>query len=107
MLYDTSFPPDTAIRLGQLITDPRDPAESLANGPLTIESLGTVVDSGTKRDYVFRKQRERELGIGFSAAVWSLLPFGLEGDFSRIGLTESQSRTPAELPISTEYLLDT
>ena len=83
MLYDTSFPPNTAIRLGQLITDPRNPTESLANGPLTIESLGTVVDSGTKRDYVFRKQREREFGIGFSAAVLSLLPFGLQGDKER------------------------
>ena len=83
MLYDTSFPPDTAIRLGQLITDPRNPTEKLADGPLTIGPLGTVVDSGTKRDYVFRKQRGREFGIGFSAAVLSLLPFGLEGDKER------------------------
>jgi len=82
VLYDTSFPPNTAIRLGQLITDPRNPTESLANGPFTIE-LGAVIDSGTKKDYVFRKQHEREFGIGFSAAVLSLLPFGLEGDKDR------------------------
>jgi len=83
VLYDTSFPPDTAIRLGQLITNPRKPTEYLANGALTIGPQERVVDSGTKEDFVFRKQREREFGIGFSAAVLSLLPFGMDGDRHR------------------------
>lgn len=75
-MYDTSFLPDTAIRLGQLIVDPRKPSECLQDAPLEIESQ---VDVQTEYDFQYQKRTDGKFHLGFSAAVLSLLPFGLAG----------------------------
>src|SRR5438045_494166 len=80
VLYDTSFLPDTAIRLGQLITDPRKPADTVQKAPLEIRQLGMTVDRHSEKDVVFQTRTDKSLGIGLSATVLSILPFGLSGD---------------------------
>jgi hypothetical protein len=82
ILYDSSFPPDTAIRLGQLITDPRQPADSLQRAPLEIGPEETTMDSH-EHNVISQTHADSSFDIGLSAAVLSLLPFGLAGDKNR------------------------
>jgi hypothetical protein len=67
--------------LGQLITNPRKPAESLQTSPLAITTTD-FKDSSNQilSDVVFQKQVRKTLDLGFSARVLSLLPFGLSGE---------------------------
>jgi hypothetical protein len=75
--------PDKAVRLGQLITNPRKPAEIVGNGPLEIPDSPTHLEERTEEDVVFQKMIGRAAGLGFSAAVLSYLPFGIAGDTQR------------------------
>ena len=80
VLYDTTYLPETAIRLGQLIVDPRKPWESLQDNILEIDRSDTTTEVQVEEDFVFQKDSERKFDIGFSAAVLNLLPFGFGGE---------------------------
>ena len=77
--YQT-FTPETAIRLGQLITDPRKPEERLDSTPLAIDAKERVFSGPTKHDVLYEKEINKDSGLGFSATVLSFLPFSIGGD---------------------------
>jgi len=77
--YQT-FPLETAIRLGQLISDPGKPDDRVGSGPLAISAHEKLFTGVTKKDVQFQKEITRGFGLGFSATVLSLLPFGVGGD---------------------------
>jgi hypothetical protein len=78
-LYDTSFPPNTALCLGQLITHPRQPTERVGNKPLDINDQ-MLLPVRNESDLKFDSESGTGFGIGFSATVLSFLPFVIEGD---------------------------
>lgn len=75
-MHDTLFP-DTAIRLGQLIPNPRRPTEAIGSKPLPLETLPSerLVDKS-----IYQLGDEKAANIGFSASVLSFLPFELSGE---------------------------
>jgi len=80
VLCDTSFLPDTEIKLGQLITDPRTPAQRLGDGPLEPGPLDVVLPSYLETGRTIRTVQNTHLGVGLSAKVLSLLPFSVAGN---------------------------
>jgi len=80
VVYDTGFLPDTVIRLGQLVTDPRKPAETLQQTPVEIDPGEMTVEAQTERNVVFQKHSESGFALGLSAAVLSILPCGIGGN---------------------------
>ena len=82
-MYDTGFLPDTVIRLGQLVTDPRKPAETIQKAPVEIDPVEMTVEAQTERNVVFQKNSENGFGVGLSAAVFSILPCGIGGNTNK------------------------
>src|SRR5215471_18919649 len=78
-IFTESSLPVTAVRLGQLITDPQKPEQSLQKSSLDIESFDMTVDSHIETNFVFESRTKRILDLGFSASVLSLIPAGLAG----------------------------
>jgi hypothetical protein len=62
----TSFPPEKRVRIGQLITDPRNPDEILGTGPLILAEQAMEVEEQKMEDVIFHKTIERSAGFGFS-----------------------------------------
>ena len=79
MLCDTSFPPETAICLGQLIANPKSPAERLGSGPLEKGPQEKVVEGFEEHTTVSSTSHDHIHG-GFSAAVLGFLPFRIGGN---------------------------
>jgi hypothetical protein len=60
--------------------DPRQPAEILGPGPLPIEEEEMRLENSEKENVAFSKAITKSIGLGFSAAILSVLPFGIKGD---------------------------
>src|ERR1700738_59237 len=81
VLHDTSYPPNTAVRIGQLILSPRQPTECAGNvGPLPLDSapIDRIEDK-----VIYECGTGSNTNLGFSAAVLSLLPFEISGERNR------------------------
>jgi len=83
-LCDTSFPPETAICLGQLITDPKTPAERLGT-PVEMGPQDKILE-GFEENVSVSSVGSDGVHVGLSAAVFSFLPFS-------IGTSKGQSIT--------------
>ena len=103
VLRDPTYPPETLIRLGQLIVDPRQPTDRLGKGPLELGPDDSVFNHCPEVDVTYVDSDSRSYGIGLGAAIMSMLPFGIKGHYKsssaklfEIERVESQSLEPSE-----------
>lgn len=73
VLHDNLLP-DTGVRLGQLIGNPRKPSDPIGNTPLPLE---TIASERVENKILYQVNDGDMTSIGFSASVLSLLPFEL------------------------------
>ena len=81
MMCESTYVPDTLIRLDQFVNGPKDPTDRVEKpvepGP------GDLVHDHCQEDdvnYVHSARRSRNIGLG--AAVLRLLPFGIKGHYN-------------------------
>lgn len=75
-----NYLPDTEIRLGQIITNPRKPAEYLGAGPLDVREFPISTVDREEENVIFEKEIRGRKGLGFSITLLTLLPFEISGD---------------------------
>lgn len=82
MLQDPTYPAETLVRLGQLIHDPRHPAERVGREPLEFGPGDTVHELCTETNFTYAQLTHRRFDIGLGATIMSFLPFGIRGQYS-------------------------
>jgi len=79
VLCDTSYPPDTQIELGQLITHHRTPAERLGSGPLDFGQFDKLLPETEEFKATYESSTRGGSEIGLSATILGSLPFDIAG----------------------------
>jgi hypothetical protein len=84
VLSDTRVKPDTTLKLGQLITDPRSPQFSPADQPLSI-SPHEIIQGNPEENVKVDVDHKNSLKLGVGLIIAGFLKFGVDGNRLREG----------------------